>query len=78
VRAKASSENMAMAASLRKEQMKNESLDQGLQQKVTRVLVFLHDNSTFKTFHSQINTQYLPYLHTVAYRDAYSSVVVLS
>ncbi|XP_056275755.1 transforming acidic coiled-coil-containing protein 1-like isoform X2 [Pseudoliparis swirei] len=33
VRAKASSENMAMAASLRKEQMKNESLDQGLQQK---------------------------------------------
>ncbi|XP_068559467.1 transforming acidic coiled-coil-containing protein 1-like isoform X4 [Cebidichthys violaceus] len=33
VRAKASSENMAMAASLRKEQMKNESLEQALQQK---------------------------------------------
>ncbi|XP_040050554.2 transforming acidic coiled-coil-containing protein 1 isoform X1 [Gasterosteus aculeatus] len=33
VRAKASSENMAVAASLRKEQMKNESLEQALQQK---------------------------------------------
>uniref|UniRef100_A0A8D0AI42 Transforming acidic coiled-coil-containing protein C-terminal domain-containing protein n=1 Tax=Sander lucioperca TaxID=283035 RepID=A0A8D0AI42_SANLU len=33
VRAKLSSENMAMAASLRKEQMKNESLEQALQQK---------------------------------------------
>lgn len=33
VRAKASSENMAMTASLRKEQMKNESLEQALQQK---------------------------------------------
>ncbi|XP_054466524.1 transforming acidic coiled-coil-containing protein 1-like isoform X2 [Anoplopoma fimbria] len=33
VRAKAGSENMAMAASLRKEQMKNESLEQALQQK---------------------------------------------
>ncbi|XP_035514478.1 transforming acidic coiled-coil-containing protein 1-like isoform X4 [Morone saxatilis] len=33
VRTKASSENMAMTASLRKEQMKNESLEQALQQK---------------------------------------------
>uniref|UniRef100_A0A3P9KSX8 Transforming acidic coiled-coil-containing protein C-terminal domain-containing protein n=1 Tax=Oryzias latipes TaxID=8090 RepID=A0A3P9KSX8_ORYLA len=33
VRAKASSENMALTASLRKEQMKNESLEQALQQK---------------------------------------------
>lgn len=33
VRAKASAENMAMTASLRKEQMKNESLEQALQQK---------------------------------------------
>ncbi|KAK9522700.1 hypothetical protein VZT92_019148 [Zoarces viviparus] len=33
VRAKASSENMAMTASLRKDQMKNESLEQALQQK---------------------------------------------
>ncbi|XP_010772251.1 transforming acidic coiled-coil-containing protein 1-like [Notothenia coriiceps] len=33
VRGKASSENMAMTASLRKEQMKNESLEQALQQK---------------------------------------------
>ncbi|XP_037338837.1 transforming acidic coiled-coil-containing protein 1-like isoform X1 [Pungitius pungitius] len=33
VRAKASSENMAVVASLRKEQMKNESLEQALQQK---------------------------------------------
>ncbi|XP_026178575.1 transforming acidic coiled-coil-containing protein 1 isoform X2 [Mastacembelus armatus] len=33
VRAKASSENMALSASLRKEQMKNESMDQALQQK---------------------------------------------
>ncbi|XP_071338917.1 transforming acidic coiled-coil-containing protein 1-like isoform X2 [Trachinotus anak] len=33
VRAKASSENVAMTASLRKEQMKNESLEQALQQK---------------------------------------------
>ncbi|XP_074494205.1 transforming acidic coiled-coil-containing protein 1-like isoform X2 [Sebastes fasciatus] len=33
VRAKASSENMAMTAGLRKEQMKNESLEQALQQK---------------------------------------------
>ncbi|XP_068994484.1 transforming acidic coiled-coil-containing protein 1-like isoform X2 [Embiotoca jacksoni] len=33
VRSKASSENMALTASLRKEQMKNESLEQALQQK---------------------------------------------
>lgn len=33
VRSKASAENMAMTASLRKEQMKNESLEQALQQK---------------------------------------------
>lgn len=33
VRAKSSSENMALTASLRKEQMKNESLEQALQQK---------------------------------------------
>lgn len=33
VRAKAGSENMALTASLRKEQMKNESLEQALQQK---------------------------------------------
>ncbi|KAK2837329.1 hypothetical protein Q5P01_014541 [Channa striata] len=33
VRAKASSENMALTASLRKEQMRNESLEQALQQK---------------------------------------------
>ncbi len=45
VRSKASSESMALTASLRKEQMKNESLEQALQQKVTGVLVFLHANS---------------------------------
>lgn len=33
MRAKAGSENMALTASLRKEQMKNESLEQALQQK---------------------------------------------
>ncbi|KAF0033807.1 hypothetical protein F2P81_013873 [Scophthalmus maximus] len=36
VRAKASSEHMALNASLRKEQMKNESLEQALQQKVVK------------------------------------------
>lgn len=35
VRGKASSESTALTASLRKEQMKNESLEQALQQKVT-------------------------------------------
>lgn len=34
VRAKANSDSMALTASLRKEQMKNESLEQALQQKV--------------------------------------------
>lgn len=41
VRAKASSENMALTASLRKEQMKNESLEQALQQKVKANLMNL-------------------------------------
>lgn len=45
VRLKASSENVALTASLRKEQMKNESLEQALQQKVTDLLIFLNDNS---------------------------------
>lgn len=38
MRAKASAENMAMTASLRKEQMKNESLEQALQQKVNCIM----------------------------------------
>lgn len=41
VRAKAGSENMALTASLRKEQMKNESLEQALQQKVKLVPIML-------------------------------------
>lgn len=39
MRAKASSENMAMTAGLRKEQMKNESLEQALQQKVKGIFI---------------------------------------
>lgn len=41
VRAKASSESVALTASLRKEQMKNDSLEQALQQKVAYILMFL-------------------------------------
>lgn len=41
VRAKANSDNMALTASLRKEQMKNESLEQALQQKVPAPFFYL-------------------------------------
>lgn len=49
VRTKASSENIALTASLRKEQMKNDSLEQALQQKVTDILIFLHANSRWNS-----------------------------
>lgn len=45
MRARASSENIALTASVRKEQMKNESLEQALQQKVTDALIFLNATS---------------------------------
>lgn len=47
VRTKASAENMALTASLRKEQMKNESMEQALQQKVTDNISTPRANSTW-------------------------------
>lgn len=52
MRVKASSESTALTAGLRKEQMRNESLEQALQQKVRGILLFLQ--ATQETFSLQL------------------------
>lgn len=83
MRTKASSENIALTASLRKEQMKNESLEQALQQKVRGNFMFLHANCQFQNVHLAMtcDTTYLSSFYIVflcsdlVYRDVLNVLI---